>query len=227
MKQLSRRTLMAGLAAGAVGGTLGGNVVAHAAGERKQALKTYPNEHFYTNGVFDVEKAKAAYYEMMEYYHHPIGPRLKGEEFWAIDFGMGKFTEIGMAGIFWVNNLEDNYFGHEIYLLPGQSIPEHSHVATAAAGPKMEAWQLRNGSVTLYSEGEPSPGVEKRIPPTHLECAKARKEQQLTESGEMGQLAAAGQWHWMKAGPNGAIVTEYATYHDGEGLRFSHPDVKF
>jgi D-lyxose ketol-isomerase len=219
--------MMAGLAAGAVGGTVGGGIAAHAASERNGALKIYSNDHFYTNGVFDAEKAKAAYYEMMDHYNYPIAPRLKGEEFWAIDFGMGKFMEIGMAGIFWVNNLEHNYFGHEIYLLPGQSIPEHKHVATALAGPKLEAWQLRHGSVTLYAEGDASPGVEKRIPPSHLECAKARKEQALNESGEMGQLAAPEQWHWMKAGPNGAIVTEYATYHDGEGLRFSHPDVKF
>jgi hypothetical protein len=30
----------------------------------------------------------------------------------------------------------------------------------------------------------------------------------------------------MIAGPEGAIVTEYATYHDMAGLRFSNPKVK-
>ena len=44
--------------------------------------------------------------------------------------------------------------------------------------------------------------------------------------GEVGVLAGPEQWHWMHAGPEGAIVTEYATYHDGAGLRFSHPKAK-
>jgi D-lyxose ketol-isomerase len=29
------------------------------------------------------------------------------------------------------------------------------------------------------------------------------------------------------AGPEGAIVTEYANYHDGNGLRFTNPNVEF
>ena len=33
--------------------------------------------------------------------------------------------------------------------------------------------------------------------------------------------------HFMLAGPEGAIVTEYATFHDNDGLRFTNPDVKF
>jgi len=72
----------------------------------------------------------------------------------------------------------------------------------------------------------PTPGVEARVPPSHSECAVARKEQKLLP-GEVGMLAGPEQWHWMLAGPEGAIVTEYATYHDGNALRFSNPDVKF
>jgi len=33
--------------------------------------------------------------------------------------------------------------------------------------------------------------------------------------------------HWMYAGDEGAIVTEYATYHDGSALKFSNPNVSF
>ena len=139
---------------------------------------------------------------------------------------MGKFTEVGMAGIFWVNNQKDNYFGHEIYLLPGQMIPEHRHVLTPDAGPKMEAWQPRHGWVYIYGEGDATPGVDDRIPPTHKECAKARVEKKLLP-GEVGMLGGAEQWHWMLGGDEGAIVTEYATYHDGAALRFSNADVQF
>ena len=215
---ITRRQVIAGLAAGAVVSSIAQGAFA--------AVKPHANEEFYMpDGTFNAEAAKKAYYEMMERFNYPIVPRLKTEEFWALDFGVGKFTEVGMAGIFWVNNQKDNYFGHEIYLLPGQMIPEHKHVKTPDAGPKMEAWQVRHGWIYIYGEGTPTPGVEERIPPTHKECAVARTEKKLMP-GEVGELAGAEQWHWMHAGPEGAIVTEYATYHDGKGLRFTHPKAK-
>lgn len=192
----------------------------------KKELKKYPNDHFYkADGTFDADAARAAYYEMMEFHSYPIVDRLKGEEFWTLDFGLGNFAESGMAGIFWVNSLDDNYFGHEIFLLGGQMIPEHWHMPTDAAGPKLEAWHLRHGSVTLYSEGTPTPGVDDHIPPLHNKIAHARTEQ-ILKPGEVGTLNAAQARHFMLAGPEGAIVSEYATYHDGDGLRFTHPDVK-
>ncbi len=218
---ISRRTALTTMAAG-----VAGSVMFNAAHGAEPVNKLNNADFYKADGSFDVEKAKQAYYDMMERFNYPIVPRLRGEEFWAVDFGMGKFTEVGMAGIFWLNNKEDNYFGHEIYLLPGQMIPEHRHVQTSDAGPKMEGWQPRHGWVYIYGEGEATPGVEERIPPSHKECAKARKEQKLMP-GEVGMLGGAEEWHWQIAGPEGAIVTEYATYHDGAALRFSNPDVKF
>jgi D-lyxose ketol-isomerase len=105
-------------------------------------------------------------------------------------------------------------------------IPEHKHVKTDGARPKMEAWQVRYGMVHIYGEGEATAGVEERIPPSHKECCVARTEQKLMP-GEVGMLNGAEKWHWMRAGEKGAIVTEYASYHDGTALRFSNPDVKF
>lgn len=230
MPNINRRQVMGGFAAGAV---VTSSLVISGCKEQSansgvsMAWKNSVNEDFYkADGTFDAEKAKQAYYDMMTYYNYPIVERLKGEEFWAIDFGLGKFTEVGMAGIFWVNNKEHNYFGHEIYLLAGQMIPEHWHMPTDDAGAKLEAWQLRYGGVTLYSEGEPTPGVSERIPASHRDIAVARTEMKLMP-GEVGELAAAEQKHWMLGGKEGAIVTEYATYHDNNGLRFTHPDVKF
>lgn len=221
---ISRRTALTGLVATAAGATMKG--AAAAAEQSGKTIKRYDNDHFYkADGTFDEATAKAAFFEMFETFGYPIVDRLRTDDFWVVDFGMGMFSEVGMGGIFWVNNQEDNYFGHEIYLLPGQMIPEHKHVATAAAGPKMEGWQPRHGWIYTYGEGDPTPGVDARIPASHRECAVARSEQKLMP-GEVGMLAGAEQWHWMYA-PEGAIVTEYATYHDGDGLRFSHPDVVF
>jgi len=223
MTELSRRQVMGGLAAGAASAALLGS--GRAAAQVKVPMPK--NEDFYSSdGTFDAEAGKRAFYAMMAAHGYPIPERLRGAEFWAIDFGLGKFTEVGMAGIFWVNSKEHDYFGHEIFLLPGQMIPEHKHVKTADARPKMEAWHVRHGWIHIYGEGAPTAGVAPRIPPTHKDCCVARTEQKLLP-GEVGMLAGPEQWHWMKAGPEGAIVSEYASYHDGNALRFSHPKVAF
>lgn len=46
--------------------------------------------------------------------------------------------------------------------------------------------------------------------------------------GEIVHLADAGAetWHFLLAGDEGAIVSEWANYHDGAGLRFSNPKSK-
>lgn len=210
------------LAAVIAAGTFLGAVGAE---EKTVTIKKYPNEYFYNaDGTFNQEKAKQAYFEMFETFGYPIVDRLRTDDFWVADFGLGNFAEVGMGGIFWMNNERDNYFGHEIYLLPGQMIPEHKHVKTAKAGPKMEGWQPRHGWIYTYGEGTPTPGVDGRIPPSHREKAVARTETKLMP-GETGELAGPEQWHWMQA-PEGAIVTEYATFHDGDGLRFTLPNVK-
>jgi D-lyxose ketol-isomerase len=230
MSNINRREAIGGLAAGAVVTSsllATGCNQAPSASSAPMGWKTPVNKDFYkADGSFDADKAKQAYYDMMTYYNYPILDRLRGEEFWTVDFGLDNFTEVGMAGILWINNKEHNYLGHEIYLLPGQMIPEHWHVRTDDAAPKLEAWQLRYGTVTLYSEGEPTSGGKERIPPIHRDIAVARTEMKLLP-GEVGKLAAAEQKHWMLAGSEGAIVTEYATYHDGNALRFTHPGIKF
>ena len=100
---MNRRALLGGLAAGAASLSLIGTAHAGEKASAKGKLKTYPNEHFYTDGKFDAAKAKAAFYEMMEHYSYPICERLRGDDFWTLDFNLGKFTEVGMAGIFWIN----------------------------------------------------------------------------------------------------------------------------
>ncbi len=221
MSSISRRTVLGGIVAGSA--TMLSSGCATGAASRAP-MKQYKNSDFYANGQFDAKAAKEAYYEMMRYYDYPIVDRLKTDEFWALDFGLGNFLEAGMAGIFWVNNKQHNYFGHEIYLLPGQAIPEHKHVATDVAC-KLEGWQPRHGWIYLFGEGTPSTEFTEPVPPLHKECAKT-KCVGILKAGQVAGLARPEEWHFMKAGPEGAIVTEYATYHDGAGLRFSHPKVK-
>lgn len=45
--------------------------------------------------------------------------------------------------------------------------------------------------------------------------------------GEIRTLNRITAKHFMMGGRLGAIVSEYASFHDGDGLRFTNPGVKF
>jgi D-lyxose ketol-isomerase len=144
---------------------------------------------------------------------------------------MGDFVNVGMGGVIWVNHNHDDggYMGHEIFLLPGQMIPEHAHVAVEGVCPaKKEAWLVRHGSIYNFSiKKEPTgfvDGVE--IPESQREHCVVNSSDKLV-AGELDYLKTESEMHFMIAGPEGAIVTEFATYHDNKALRFTHPKLQF
>lgn len=188
-------------------------------------LPKYKNEDFYKDGKFQAEKAKAAYFDMMAKYGYPVPESLR-TNMWATDFGLGDFVNVGMAGVFWINQEKEGYFAHEIYLLPGQMIVEHAHEATAKVKAKMESWHVRHGSIfTFGEEGGPVP-ANVSLPKSQEKFITVKKCNVL-QLGEIGTLNRTGAKHFMIAGPGGAIVSEYGTPHDGDGLRFTNPGVKF
>jgi D-lyxose ketol-isomerase len=220
--RLNRRSLLAGVATVAAGAALAPNVGAEeptcCAGE----VKTYAQADFYdADGQFLMDKARQAYEDMFRRFHYPISETLK-KEMWILEFGLGDFSRVGMAGIFWLNRQDYNYFGHEIFLLPGQMIPEHCHLKTAKGAPKMESWQPRRGMIYTFGEGDATPEYLEQIPPSQRDLVKSRR---CTPLGidEIGHLNRLTAWHFMVAGPEGALVTEYGTFHDMDGLQFSNP----
>jgi hypothetical protein len=42
--------------------------------------------------------------------------------------------------------------------------------------------------------------------------------------GDISALTQLESRHFLMAGDEGAVVTEYGTYHDNAGLRFTNPD---
>lgn len=223
----SRRSLLIGTATATAALAARASVAAEAAAPccDAAAVKTYKSADFYgADGKFLVDKAREAYYDMFRRFQYPISEKLQ-KEMWILDFGLDDFAHVGMAGIFWLNRQDYNYFGHEIYLLPGQMIPEHCHQPTAKGAPKMESWQPRRGMIYTFGEGEPTPEFLDKIPASQREIVKSRHCQPLgiDELGDLNRLTA---WHFMVAGPEGALVTEYGTFHDMDGLRFSNPKAK-
>lgn len=183
--------------------------------------KKYTNADFYdAQGNFKEDVAKKAFLDMFEYYDVPF-TKFMEKEIWFADFGMGDFENVGMGGIFWENDAKDGYFAHAIYLLPGQMIPEHSHVETAFPA-KMETWMVEKGWCYNFSEvGEATPNAPEL--PASQKDVVISKNWVKQEVGDIVKLKEVGTWHFLMAGPEGAIVSEWANYHDDAGLRFSNP----
>ncbi|MBQ4199936.1 MAG: hypothetical protein II649_08640 [Kiritimatiellae bacterium] len=247
----------------------------------KQEVKMYTNKDFYVGGTFDenginkggkfdVEKAKQAYFDMMRRFNYPVFPSFLDDKltnpkegtqylgFWATDFVKGDFMKFGMGGVIWVDEIKEEYFGHDIYLLPGQALAEHSHVPGKPVDPgvatdrwtgekfigknipaKMESWLVRNGWVYGFSDvGEPNldkfPEAKKLLS-AYLYDQKADKPVNLkslhvekwTADGVAHKLPRTGGWHFMMGGTEGAIVSEFANFHDSKCNRFSVPGVGF
>ena len=183
---------------------------------------------FYKDGAFDKVAAKEAYFNLMRYYGNPVTPIMKSDEFWVSDFAQKDFATVGMGGIFWVNNVEHGYFGHDILLLPGQMLVEHKHNPVGEVPSKMETWQVRHGSAYFFGEGEATEPMPVKIPQSQIDndgahCRKAT----LLEEGGMLTLNRIGAWHYIIAGPKGAIISEYATPHHGDALEFANNTIIF
>jgi len=228
--------MVAGLGAGWMSLTAGCSTTCSACKAKKETVQV-KNEDFYKGGKFDSAKAKQAYFDMMTRFSVPVYAALKKDDgfFWATDFGKGDFTSYGMAGVFWCNEKEEGYFGHEIYLLPNQSIPEHRHLPTKDKDGKdirckIESWQVRQGCVYGFSEvGEANldkyPEAKAHLSKLQIPHLKSVHVEKWEADGSVHKLPGAETWHFMMGGKDGAIVSEYATFHDGAGLRFSVPGV--
>lgn len=183
--------------------------------------KKYTNADFYKNGEFQQEVAMQAFKDMFEFYGVPF-TEFMGKEMWVNDFGLGDFEHVGMGGIFWVNDAEHNYFAHAIYLLPGQMIPEHAHVRTEYA-PKFESWMVTKGWAYNFAEiGSETPNAP-AIPATHGPAKS--KNFAVQQVGDIIHLKQEESFHFLMAGPEGAIVDEWASYHDDAGLRFTNASI--
>ena len=230
--------LVAGLGVGVIGFTTGCSSPCCGCYANKEMVQT-KSADFYKNGKFDAAKAKQAYFDMMTRFHVPVYAALTKDDgfFWAVDFAKGDFASFGMGGVIWVNEKDEGYFGHDIFLLPHQSIAEHRHLPTKDKDGKdvrckIESWLVRNGSVYGFSEvGEPNldkyPEAKAMLSKVQIPHLKSVHEEKWIADGQAHKLPGPETWHFMMGGSEGAIVTEFATYHDGAGLRFSVPGVGF
>ncbi|MFI3306000.1 MAG: hypothetical protein R3Y68_05755 [Rikenellaceae bacterium] len=224
IKTLSIALCAAMLAVGCCGTTCNNNTTktSETMETTKKFQKKYTNADYYKDGVFQEAVAIEAMKELIAFYGYPFTEFMEGN-FWVAEFGLGDFENVGMGGIFWVNDKEHGYFAHTIYLLPGQMIPEHAHFPTDAPA-KFESWMMSKGWCYNFSEvGEATPNAP-QIPASHGPVKS--KNFTIQNVGEILPLKQIETYHFLMAGDEGAIVEEWASFHDNGGLRFTNSVAK-
>jgi D-lyxose ketol-isomerase len=117
------------------------------------------------------------------------------------DFGLSRLRKEGLMVLVYVNT--DRYCAKELVLYPGQACPEHRHPPFEGTPGKEETFRCRRGRVQLRVGGEEivlGPGDQHTIPPDTL--------------------------HSFRAGPDGAVVSEFSSASRDELDVFSDPAVR-
>jgi D-lyxose ketol-isomerase len=117
------------------------------------------------------------------------------------DFGLGRLDELGLQLLVYVNT--ERCCAKELVLFPDQACPEHRHPPVGDDPGKEETFRCRRGTVFLQVDGVPEvvlrPGEQFTIPPDTL--------------------------HSFRAGPEGAIVSEFSTRSRDETDVFTDPRI--
>lgn len=164
------------------------------------------------------ERARARALTMLE----DAGVTLTADEqIEVVDYGLGRLDEIGTEIVVYVNNEE--YCAKELVLFPGQICPEHRHPPLDDGYPgKQETFRCRQGRVHLYVEGDGERSVD--VPEDKEETFTALKEIELGP-GEQYTIPPDTK-HWFKAGPEGAVISEFSTRSVDPEDVFTDPEIE-
>jgi len=134
------------------------------------------------------------------------------------DFGLGDLWNTGLEILTYVNT--GRVCAKELVLFPGQTCPEHRHPPVAGEPGKEETFRCRFGKVYLYTEGEPSE-IRAVEPPAGRYTVF--HETALTPG--MQYTLYPNTKHWFKAGPEGAVVSEFSTKSRDEADIFTDVNI--
>jgi D-lyxose ketol-isomerase len=130
------------------------------------------------------------------------------------DLGLSRLRETGLQLLVYVNT--DRYCAKELVLYPGQTCPEHRHPPFEGTPGKEETFRCRRGLVYLYVEGEPTPEPACEPPPGVYTV----RHELVLRPGQQHTIPP-GTLHWFRAGPDGAVVSEFSTASRDELDEFS------
>ena len=117
------------------------------------------------------------------------------------DFGLSELETLGLQLVVYVNT--ERVCAKELVLFPNQTCPEHRHPPVDGDPGTEETFRCRAGRVLLHVDGLGEitlrPGDQHTIPPDTL--------------------------HWLRAGDEGAIVSEFSTRSRDETDVFTDPRI--
>jgi D-lyxose ketol-isomerase len=141
----------------------------------------------------------------------------------AADCGLGRFEEIGLGVLVYVNT--QRCCAKELALWPRQTFPEHRHGPVSATNQgKEETFRCRWGLVYLYVPGPETRRPRARLPKGRESVFTVRHEVVL-RPGDQYTLPP-NTLHWFQAGPKGAVVSEFSTTSIDELDVFTDPEVQ-
>ncbi len=134
------------------------------------------------------------------------------------DFGLGDLEKVGAQILTLLDSPE--IAAKLIVLFPWQVLPEHRHPPLGSYPGKAEALRCEFGTVYLYVEGVPTPGIQ--VP----DCTPttARHEVILTP-GQQATLAP-NTFHWFRAGAHGAVIWSFSSRATDVADVFTDPVVR-
>ncbi|MCG9791206.1 cupin domain-containing protein [Flavobacterium algicola] len=188
----------------------------------------FTNSQFYdSNGNFLKEKAKDAVMQLLAYHQYPVFEGMR-EKINVTDYGVGNFAKLGLSSITFVNNEKEHYMLMDIFILPGQMLGEHRHIAAAGNPAKMEGWLIKYGSSYIAGIGEDNTAnfPQVVIPQEHWEGKTSSKHITEAKPGDFLNLLEKGSYHWQFGGKEGAILSEAANVHTPSGVKRPDPKMK-
>ncbi len=185
------------------------------------AVPATRNEDVYVDGTFDEDRAKDAVLAMCRRCGYPVFPGMR-EKLWVSDYGTGQYDRLGLAATMFENHYGDGaYMLMDLFLLPGQMLPEHWHLAGDHGIVKNEGWLVRWGRSYIVGAGDDnlSEFPQVQIPACHDGGRTKTGHVIETGPGQFVPLAQVGTRHWQYGGPEGAIITEVANFHTNTAVR--------
>lgn len=137
------------------------------------------------------------------------------------DFGLGDFCRFGLQQLDYIDS--DVFYAGELILLPNQIVPEHRHPTAENEMPKEQTFRCRWGTVYLYVPGEETPEINAAIPADRAQYFTVKREIVLRPGQQY--TIPPNTLHWMQAGPEGAVLSEFSTGSRRAAEVFTDPNV--
>jgi D-lyxose ketol-isomerase len=140
----------------------------------------------------------------------------------VFDLGLGELEQTGLELLVYVNT--ERCCAKEIVLFPRQTCPEHRHPPVGGQPGKEETMRCRWGLAYLYVPGKRTVRAHCR-PPTGSEQFYTAWHEIVLCPGQQYTLLPD-TLHWVQAGDEGAVISEFSTRSTDENDIFTDPRIK-